>query len=437
MKLTMELAALRARAALGRPPLDKFEASVVLESWGLSQSMALPVAGAGQAAPPPTALDRWSAMATEEEGESYLDILGLIAGLLAATLWAAPLVANLGGAAFSAWRWALPATYFLQWLVRRRYFSRFEKRRRDRLSGLRSERTAPAIAVIVAISLAVAVIRTPWLGAALTLMVIWTGGLFLVRRGWAPLYVGLLLAGTVAFAAHIPVPVDVLVEGEAVLAAVVVAVATSHQSQRWPRPWREAVPSGLVGLSLGILIVAFWFPVSADGLRLLAVAMLPPLLGSLAWFWVLTHFWRESWIDFATTEVHSPNRSRLSRTARWLNAGALLGYLLVTAPLAMAGIEAVRIFGIARGNPTLVFLDLGLIGLASAMLAWLEALRQAALALGVAIGSLIAGLVTLHVVANVATVYPEFVMAISASLLAAGALWLLHSEPDRLVAQML
>jgi hypothetical protein len=437
MKLTTELAAVRARAALGRPPLDKLEAAVVLESWGLPQGRALPVSGASEAAPPPTALDRWSAMSIEEDGDSYLEILGLIAGLLAATLWAAPLVANLGGAAFSAWRWALPATFFLQWLIRRRYFTRFEKGRRDRLSGLRGEEVAPAIAVIVAVFLAVAILGVPGLGAALALMVIWTGGLLLVRRGWAPIYVGLLLAGTAAFVARTPAAMDVLAEGEAVLAAVVVAVMTSHQPRRWPRPWREALPSGLVGLSLGVIIVAFWFPVSAGGLRLLAVAMLPPLLGSLAWFWVLTHFWREIWIDFATTEVHGQNRGRLGRTAFRVNASALLSYILVVAPLAVAGIEAVRFFGIAAGNPVLIFLDLGLVGLASALFAWLEALQQGTLVLGVAICSLLAGLLTFHLVANGLTLYPEFVVAASASVLAAGALWLLHSEPDRLAAQML
>jgi hypothetical protein len=230
---------------------------------------------------------------------------------------------------------------------------------------------------------------------------------------------------------------DVLAECEAVLGAVVIAVASSHQAARLPRSWREALPSGLVGLSLGIIIVAFWFPVSADGLRLLAVAMLPPSLGSIAWFWVLNHYWKEIWIDFATTEVRSRTRSHIRRTARRLNAGALLAYLLVAAPLAAAGIEAVRILGLARGNPDLVFLDLGLIGLAGAMFAWLDALRKSALALGVALCSLVAGAITFHFVTNVVAVYPEFVVAASAIVFAATALYVLDREPDRLAAQML
>jgi hypothetical protein len=376
-------------------------------------------------------------MAIEEEGESYLDIIGLIAGLLAATLWAGPLVAHMGGAAFSAWRWALPATFFLQWLVRRRYFFQFQHHRQDRLSGLRSQRAAPATAALIAVFLVGAVNGPPQLGVAVALMVIWTGGLFLVRRGWALFYISILLAGTLAFGAHIPVRFDVLAECEAVLGAVVVAVVTSHEASRLPRSWREVVPSGLVGLSLGIIIVAFWFPVSADGLRLLAVAMLPPLLGSLAWFWVLNRYWREIWIDFATTEVRSRARSHIRRTARRLNASALLAYVLVAAPLAAAGLEAVRILGLARGNSDLVFLDLVLIGLAGAMFAWLDALRQPAMALGVAMCSLIAGAVTFHFVTNVVAVYPEFVVAASAIVFAATALYVLHREPDRLAAQML
>ena len=54
-----------------------------------------------------------------------------------------------------------------------------------------------------------------------------------------------------------------------------------------------------------------------------------------------------------------------------------------------------------------------------------------------AICSLLAGLLTFHLVADGLTLYPEFVVAASASVLAAGALWVLHSEPDRLAAQML
>jgi hypothetical protein len=437
MRLTKELAALRVRAVLGRPPQDKLEASVVLESWGLPQGKALPLANAAAAAPAPTALDRWSAMAIEEDGNSYVDTLGLIAGLLAATLWAAPLVAHMGGAAFSAWRWALPATFFLQWLVRRRYFYRFQRHRRDRLSGLRSQRAAPAIAALIAVFMVAAVNGPPQLGVAVALLVIWTGGLFLVRRGWAPFYITILLVGTLAFGARIPVRFDVLAECEAVLGAVVIAVVSSHQAARLPRSWRESLPSGLVGLSLGIIIVAFWFPVSADGLRLLAVAMLPPLLGSLAWFWVLNGYWKEIWIDFATTEVRSRTRSHMRRTARRLNVGALLAYLLVAAPLAAAGIEAVKILGLARGNPDLVFLDLGLIGLAGAMFAWLDALKKSTLALGVALCSLIAGAITFHFVTDVVAVYPEFVVAASAIVFAATALYVLHREPDRLAAQML
>jgi len=376
-------------------------------------------------------------MAVEEEKESYVETLGLIAGLLAATVWAAPLVAHLGGAAISAWRSALPATFFLQWLIRRRYFSHLEKHRLDRLSGLRSDRLAPVIAALVAASLAAAVYEATWLGAAVALMVIWTGGLFLARRGWAPLYIGLLLAGTLAFSYHLPVRIDVLVESEAVLVAVVVAVVTSRPPQRSLRSWRQALPSGLVGLSLGVIIVAFWFPVTADGLRLLTVAMLPPLLGSLAWFWVLNRFWKEIWIDFATTEVHSLRRRHISRTARRLNFSALLAFVLVTGSLAAGGMEAVRVLGIARNNPLPVFLDLAIIGLAGAMFAWLDALRHDGLALGAAILSLIAGALVFHFEPNILTVYPEFAVAVCASVLAGAALFLVHREPDRMAAQML
>ena len=44
VKLTAELAGLRVRAALGRAPQDRLEATVVLESWGVSSDLALEVA---------------------------------------------------------------------------------------------------------------------------------------------------------------------------------------------------------------------------------------------------------------------------------------------------------------------------------------------------------------------------------------------------------
>jgi len=72
VKLTEDLAGLRVRVALGRPPQDQLEATVVLESWGVSSDLAFTVAGPDtQAAPmlcggriarsnePPTCRTRW------------------------------------------------------------------------------------------------------------------------------------------------------------------------------------------------------------------------------------------------------------------------------------------------------------------------------------------------------------------------------------------
>jgi len=50
--------------------------------------------------------------------QNALEVVGLLAGIVAATVWAGPLVFKLGGSAINAWRFCAPVTLFVQWALR-------------------------------------------------------------------------------------------------------------------------------------------------------------------------------------------------------------------------------------------------------------------------------------------------------------------------------
>jgi hypothetical protein len=436
VKLTEDLAGLRVRAALGRPPQDQLEATVVLESWGVSSDLAFTVAGPDtQAAPMPL----WRPYREEQrvaDMQNALEVVGLLAGIVAATVWAGPLVFKLGGSAINAWRFALPVTLFVQWALRRYYRSFSERLRTARLSGLRNVVWGLGVAPAIAVAIPVMLLLSPVTGAATSLVVLWTGGLLLTRRGWAAIYVAFLLGGALAVGHQLSVVAVIGGESEAILAMVAVAVATSRPSRHLPGRLREALESGCVGAGLGGLIVSVGFPDGAASVRLLGIAMAPTLLASVVWFYLLAQFWH---LFRPTVEVTKASDSliRTHHLSRLINLAGLTGYVVTAVALSFAALAVACTLGISSRDPSIIFLDLGTIGLAGVLFAWLEVLGRAGTAFLVEACTL--GVVLLIHELGIPGLarYGELVTAALAVVLAETVVYRLHRQPEWMAARLL
>ena len=375
MKLTAELAALRVRAALGRAPQDRLEATVVLESWGVSSDLALAVARPAREASPVSSWRPDREMGRTTEQQETLEVVGLLAGIMAATICAGPMISRLGPSADQAWRIALPVTLAAQWTLRRYDRALSASGHRERLSGFRSGGWA-AVTVVVALLELILLRRSPVAGAALSLVVLWTGGLLLSRRGWAFAYVGLLVMGALGVNLRLPLVPVVAAESETMIALVVVGVLTSYRSQQMPGSWLNALRSGCVGALLGCMIVSVALPGSAGGVRLLGLAMAPSLLGSVVWFYFMAAFWNLLYPGVGLSR-DSGSLVATHRMSRLINLVAVAGYCLIALVVSFAALAIAHGLGIVSRDPSLILLDLGTIGLAGVLFAWLDVLGRA------------------------------------------------------------
>jgi hypothetical protein len=435
MKLTAELAALRVRAALGRAPQDRLEATVVLESWGVSSDLALAVARPAREASPVSSWRPDREMGGTTELQETLEVVGLLAGIMAATICAGPMISRLGPSADQAWRIALPVTLAAQWTLRRYDRALSASGHRERLSGFRSGGWA-AVTVVVALLELILLTRSPVAGAALSLVVLWTGGLLLSRRGWAFAYVGLLVMGALGVNLRLPLVPVVAAESETMIALVVVGVLTSYRSQQMPGSWLNALRSGCVGALLGCMIVSVALPGSAGGVRLLGLAMAPSLLGSVVWFYFMAAFWNLLYPGVGLSR-DSGSLVATHRMSRLINLVAVAGYCLIALVVSFAALAIAHGLGIASRDPSLILLDLGTIGLAGVLFAWLDVLGRANTALVVECCTLGAGLVVHSLVRSGFTPYAELAGAVLAVILAEAIAYRLHGEPEWLAARML
>ena len=435
MKLTDELATLRVRAALGRPPQDQLEATVVLESWGVSSDLALAVARPDRLAEPMSLWRPDSETAHANDLQDALELVGLLAGIMAATICAGPIIARLGRSAVDAWRVALPVTLMIQWTLRRYYRSLSTGGRRERLSGLRNAGWG-TVALAVAVAIPVLLVSCPIAGAALCLVVIWTGCLLLTRRGWAPFYVALVLGGALAVGFRLPVAPVVGAESGAMLAIVVVAVATSHPPRYLSGRWAEALRSGCVGALLGCMIVSVALPGSAISVELLGLALAPSLLGSVVWFYFIAAFWQVL-RPGVLLHPYSNSLTATHHMSRRINLAGLAGYGITTVVVSLLALAVAAGIGIASRNSSLIFLDLGTIGLAGVLFAWLDVLGRAPIALVVECIALGAGLLLHGLIHSGFASYGELLSTALAVVVAEVLVYRLHGEPEWLIARML
>jgi hypothetical protein len=279
MKITAKQAGARVHAGLGRPVQDSLEAAVVLEALGgLRSPTALALS--------PGAIDELAdggasgvrrARGGKVSQVSTREMIGLVATLLATTLWVAPLGAALGTSATArAWQIALPISIGLQWLLRRRGLNG-----QDGLSGLRGDRlvlrTAALCGAVVPVLLLLA--PAPTLPAAL--IVTWVGGLLIVVRGWGVAYGICLVIATVMLHVGVPVVLNIVLVLLITDAAVLFGILTSPPSGVRPTTWRRSIPAAGIGFLLAVLIVTDPSVEWSSTRPFPVLALVPSLLGSI------------------------------------------------------------------------------------------------------------------------------------------------------------
>jgi len=434
VKISEDLAALRVRAALGRAPQDRLEATVVLESWGVSSDLAIAVAGPDRDAGPISGWQLAPEMDHASKGQEALEVIGLLAGIMAATICAGPIISRLGRSADDAWRVALPITLFVQWTLRRYHRSLSAPARRERLGGFRHPAWGAAVLAVACLTPTLLVVY-PVAGASLSLVVLWTGGLLVTRRGWAPLYVALLVAGALAVSLRLRVAPVIGTESEAMLALVVVAVLSSCPSHQLPGSWLGALRSGCVGALLGCMIVTVALPGNAASVKLLGLAMAPSLLGSVVWFYFVAAFWGllRPGLDISRDSDSLLATHRLSRL---INLAGLTGYCVATVLMSFAALGIAAGLGISSPDPTTIFLGLGTIGLAGVLFAWLDVLGRPGVALCVECCALGGGLLIHTMSRGVLASHGELLSAALAVVLAEVVVFKLHGQPEWLAARM-
>jgi hypothetical protein len=285
--LTGEHAGGLVHARLGRPAQDLLEAVVVLEAWGgvpSDSALALDAVVSPERSPSAPVPARRIECDDEEREGIVAEGVALLVAIVAVAAWAGPLSRQVGATALEhALRVALPLALALQWMLRSRYLGRG-----GGVRCLAEERVAVLLATLVVGS---ALLLTPGAGPLVALLVlIWVGGAVLARRGWGLPYAGLVAGEAIALAAGAPAGASLAALGGIVLAAGVLAVATSRgPAAQAPGRLSRALAAGAIGALLGGLLVGDtslgWgvhgaFP---------GLALVPSVIGSL---WGGYHLWQ-------------------------------------------------------------------------------------------------------------------------------------------------
>jgi hypothetical protein len=427
-----ELAAHRVRAALGREPQDRLEAAVVLETWGVSTEHALAVAGPGVAvdagSPPPVRPDRF----VDDEGPSRRwQALWLCLAVLAAVAWTEPVIERLSptGAGIS-WRAALPAAFFLQWFIRRRYLAG------PGLGRLRGDVTVRRWLVPLTPALVAVMLVSPVSAAVVGFVVVWSASTPLVHRRWGPAYVVVVSTGTVFTDLFARLPLAAVVGAELAAVTVLLAVATwtDRTGATDPLPPGHAAASGVVGAMFGGVIALA--PVPVDG-RIAAIfaALVPQMLGSAAWYAVLDLLWPLLRNRSHGIIVTGTPRLGLAGAARLLLARAVGAYVVATVAASVALVAVAHTTHGGWGAPRPTLLEFAVIGLAGVTVGSLDAFgrtRQAfALTTAAIVVAAAAALVGGHHLDLVIQMSSVTAVAVAGYLL----LHLLLAEPERTYAQ--
>jgi len=354
-------------AKLGRSPQDSLESAVVLEAWGGIRGQLpfeLGVASTGDdfahdARLRPTDSITWGASADDRDG------LGLILAGSATAVWIATLTARYGSAVVEpAWRSVLPMNLALQALLARRYLCGA-----DGLGRLR--RAWPTfVTLVVLAAVASAAVAPGGKLVAVSLVLVWVGGLLSCERRWGAAYAALLGAGGLAIELGAPATALVAVVTAASVGVPAAVLATAVPSEHRPASWNHVLPSVVVGGAIGLLIlVAMWNYESHGVLPLLAV--FPTLVGSV---WAGRHLGR-LWTDVPAVLIRTPVRRVGRRGERRVMARVLTGAL--ARQLLCSGLASLGLLGLAAAasHPVddlvgvlIALLGIGLVGFVAVIL---------------------------------------------------------------------
>jgi hypothetical protein len=374
-------------ARLGRPPQDMLEAAVVLEAWGgVPARDALAAGGAlmgASAGPQEASVARLQGPGEAQEG-FLVEAIAFVMAVVAIACWAVPLASSLGaGLVQRALIVALPVTLALQWGLRSRYLGR-----PDGLAHLGQRPYLLSLAAVATVALPLALMGLA--GAVAGLMTLtWTGGTILIRRRWAPGYLGVIIVATAAMLGGMSPPAVLGVTAAITTLGVLAAVrAPTAGSLHPPGRWGRALSAGAIGVGLGGMLVADRH-VNWSGGAVTAIALLPSTVAS---FWGGYHLWR---FQREIPRVLSGVALRDAQAPRlaWGPLRILLGAVVRLVSLATVLSAAVVAGTASAGGDTVgigVLIGFGLIALATLLVSLLESVgraRWALIAVGLAIAA--------------------------------------------------
>ncbi|WP_432499198.1 hypothetical protein [Kineococcus gypseus] len=355
------------------------------------------------------------------------ELLGLVAALLATTAWVGPLAAEFGaGTTERAWKLALPVSFALQWLLRRRWLTDA-----DGLGRLRAERGPARVVAALSLLVPFAVLLAPERSLAAALVVTWVGGLVVVVRGWGVPYALALAVAAASVRAGLPVHVDVLAVVLLTQAAVVAAVLTRPPSARPPTPWRRSLPAAGVGAGTALLVVLDPSVGWTSSAAFPVVALVPSLLGSI---WANRHLdrvWTVLLDALASTSLHEHARSRAGDVFGRIVAGAFARLLLLTTACSLVLGALLRLGGAGAGDVAGLLLGLGAFGVVGFLVGLLESYSRLAAA-----GAVVAGALAAQALAGGTPVPSLAVAALVATAVAVPPLLRLVRQPARTLATL-
>lgn len=375
------------------------EAAVVLEAWaGMPAAAALPLGETIVAVGPaePAASTARPAPPPAPRGLA-IEAVAFVLAVVAIAWWAGPLSAALGTRVVGrALTWALPAALALQWGLASRYLGR--PRGLVHLARLGLKLPVLAWLVLVAVP-AAALGRAGALAGALTLT--WSGGAILVRRGWSPAYVAIVLLAGAAMLARLRAPE--VVAAAAALTTIAVALAVRGRAGEAAGPpgrWGRALVAAAIGAGVGVLLVAD-AGIESDLGAIPALGLLPASLASL---WGGRHLWRFQQVIPATLAGvplaaagrrglgAAPVRILLSAVGRMVALTVVLSALLAIATHVLQ-------LDLDDGSVLVAF---GLLALATLFLGLLESIGRGAWALLALIAGIAAEAAVLALPATIA-----------------------------------
>ncbi|HKP18968.1 MAG TPA: hypothetical protein VJT84_10840 [Gaiellaceae bacterium] len=364
---------------LGRAPQDMLEAAVVLEAWGgLRAEEALATAADTMSVPMPSAPANDGPVEDEPVTRTPIDALAMLLCFLTVVLWTEPLQRTLGGAGLMrALDVAVPAAIAFQWLFAARFPT--DGFFRQRLFFDRRVLLTTALAGVAAAAAG----GTPYLvGAELAGVWVATALALRARPVCTVLLLGALTAGLYRFEDARP-SLGLAFAGLIAVLASALPRGVSSTLYRG-RPWRVALPAGVLGLSLAALLLSDRSVALDAHARALALVLLPSSLAAFWGGWHMSAIWNAIPRALRGSALEAPVHRSFRNPVASLAGGALLrvvGTVSVLMPLAVFG---GRLIGEHTATAaTAVALSLyAVVAVGAALLDAIERTRLAVIAVG-------------------------------------------------------